>query len=241
MNRKPTKRDIEALTQLARMIIIVAKGPPPGWIGVLSDEQKANQDFSRDTLEAVGIDWELLRGADRADIAVQRQSERKETMTEDREKAITVWSEVMEHVLNLAPPSIRQEIVATVVEKTKQWAKEQASGPDPFFYKRPVKPVRLDELDDQKPGLKYRNAIMEAVSLVIQVFVRCITNNHSDEDAAKILFREHRHGTGGCWLPEYLAHLPGLTVDLKEAAKVAAENGKSQLKFDFDEEPRVTS
>ena len=143
-----------------------------------------------------------------------------ETANQEREKAIAVWTEVVEHVLYCVPPSIKREIVAAVVEKTNEPQKTAWTFAD------------IEEMG-QGPGLKYWDAINEAMSLVIQVLLRRITNNHSAEGAAKVLFREHRYGTGGCWLPEYLDGLPALTVDLKKAAKIASENGQSRLKFDF--------
>jgi hypothetical protein len=58
------------------------------------------------------------------------------------------------------------------------------------------------------PGIRHWNVIMRLKSLLVQVFVRDITNNHSKADAAAILFVEHRHGTGSGWLPDYLRDLP---------------------------------
>jgi hypothetical protein len=40
------------------------------------------------------------------------------------------------------------------------------------------------------------------------MFVRDITNNHSAEDAAKILFAHHCHGHGSGLLRDYLRGLP---------------------------------
>ena len=69
--------------------------------------------------------------------------------------------------------------------------------------------------------LKYHGEVMEAYSIIIQVLTRLITNNHSPEDAAKILFREHRRGTGSRWLPDYLDNLPGIEVDRKLCLQIA--------------------
>jgi hypothetical protein len=63
--------------------------------------------------------------------------------------------------------------------------------------------------------LKNWHAENEAVSLIIQTLVRSITNSHSSDEAAAILFREHRMGNDIGWLPDYLDGLPGLDVDLK--------------------------
>ena len=65
---------------------------------------------------------------------------------------------------------------------------------------------------------------------MVQVLTRSITNNFSKEDAAKVLFREHRHGTGSGWLPDYLDGLPGIEVDRETCAAIADEVGPSKLR-----------
>jgi hypothetical protein len=49
---------------------------------------------------------------------------------------------------------------------------------------------------------------MRLKSLVVQVFTRSITNNHSPKDAAGILFARHRHGYGSGSLGDYIDDLP---------------------------------
>jgi hypothetical protein len=49
---------------------------------------------------------------------------------------------------------------------------------------------------------------MRLKSLVIQVFTRCITNDHSPQDAAKLLFADDPFGTGSCCLGDYIDDLP---------------------------------
>jgi len=51
---------------------------------------------------------------------------------------------------------------------------------------------------------------MRLKSLLVQVFVRDITNNNSEKDAAAILFADHRYGTGSGQLLDYISDLPGL-------------------------------
>jgi hypothetical protein len=55
-----------------------------------------------------------------------------------------------------------------------------------------------------KPGQRHWNAIMRIKSLLVQVFVRDIANNHTPQDAASILFAKHPHGTGSRLLQHYL-------------------------------------
>ena len=49
---------------------------------------------------------------------------------------------------------------------------------------------------------------MRLKSLVVQVFARSITNNHSPQDAAALLFADHRYGTGSGCLGDYIDDLP---------------------------------
>jgi hypothetical protein len=93
--------------------------------------------------------------------------------------------------------------------------------------------IRLISLADfDLATLQNWHAVKEAASLIVQVLVRSITNNHSPNDAAKVLFREHRRGTGSGWLPDYLDGLPGITVDLKRCETISASNGASKLTRD---------
>jgi hypothetical protein len=66
---------------------------------------------------------------------------------------------------------------------------------------------------DDLPGLRHWDAIMRLRSLVIQALTRRIRNNHSPEEAAKLLFAGHPHGHGSGWIVEYLDGLPGIKVD----------------------------
>lgn len=145
----------------------------------------------------------------------------------DRENAVTIWAEVIEDILQIVPVAIREEIVAAVVKKTEKWATDRKEH-GPF---RIISLAEMTKDFDKDPRNMHHHEINEAISLVIQVLVRNITSDNSPEDAAKILFREHRHGAGGRWLPEYLDGLPGITVKLKEATKIAEQNGKSELWF----------
>jgi hypothetical protein len=154
-------------------------------------------------------------------------------MKDEKRKAIVIWREAMEEALFCVPPSIRGEVLAELSEKEKERAAQRAAH-GPF--------VVLTMADLAKPcdhdGLF--NHIAEATSLIVQVLVRSITNEHSAEDAAKILFREHRRGTGGRWLPAYLRDLPGIEIDIAKAAKISDENGKSKLLFEFPAEEEST-
>jgi hypothetical protein len=136
------------------------------------------------------------------------------------ERDVAIWTGVLEDVLFCVPREIRLTVLRKLAEDhEKREAERERCG---------LKLLTVRDLCSiEEP--KYANAQDEATSLVVQVLVRAITNNHSGEDAAKILFREHRRGTGSGWLPGYLDGLPGLNVNLKHCAKIARSNGKSKL------------
>jgi hypothetical protein len=134
---------------------------------------------------------------------------------DDPEIAVAV--EVLEDLLHLVEPDKRLEVLTTAVAK-EEVARE----------KREVSKLDWMSMDEASmaayrasPGFRYWNRIMRFKSLIIQVFTRDITNDHSAEDAAKILFTQHRNGNGSGWLPDYLDGLPALKVDLKKAASIS--------------------
>jgi hypothetical protein len=146
-------------------------------------------------------------------------------MKDEKRKAIVIWREAIEDALFCVPPSIRGEVLAELAELEKAKKSKAESGELIVWTVADLmKPRESDGLFSH---------IAEATSLIVQVLVRSITNSHSAEDAAKILFREHRHGTGGRWLPDYLRDLPGIKIDGAKCAKLADENGKSKLLFDY--------
>lgn len=151
-----------------------------------------------------------------------RARDMEHRMKDEKRKAVVIWREAIEDVLFCVPPSIRGEVLAELAEKEKERASRGSFVV--WTVADLMKPLESDGLF---------NHIAEATSLIVQVLVRSITNSHSKEDAARILFREHRHGTGGRWLPDYLDGLPGIEIDRAKAAKIADENGKSKLRFEY--------
>jgi hypothetical protein len=64
--------------------------------------------------------------------------------------------------------------------------------------------------------------------LIIQAPTRSKLTNHSKEDAAKILFRDHHGcGTGPDWLVEYLR---GISVDRARCIAISDAAGPSKLR-----------
>lgn len=124
---------------------------------------------------------------------------------------VNIAADAIEDVLRLVEPGIRMDVLKALVDRETKAAAERADGE-----------LRSMELCDWTPDDEGRfRAEMTFKSLVVQTFVREITNNHSNEDAARILFREHPDGNGSGWLPDYLDGLPAVSVDLKRAAQLA--------------------
>ena len=110
------------------------------------------------------------------------------------ERAIKIWTEALGGVIAFCIPSeIREQVLSALLEEQKERGTT-------------AKPFKLGKLDPEKYHAK-----KEALSLMIQVMTRSITNNISKEDAAKVLFRRQgRDGTGSRWLPDCLDGLPAL-------------------------------
>jgi hypothetical protein len=128
----------------------------------------------------------------------------------DTEKLI-IWREAIQKALYCVPFEDREEVLRQLT------AKHAADLAGPRF-----KVISFQDLTAP--------CETEASSLIVQVLVRSITNNHSPERASAILFREHRDGTGSGWLPDYLDGLPGITVDRDRCIAIAeAEAGKATV------------
>ena len=138
----------------------------------------------------------------------------------DSEKVI-VWREAIQKALHCVPYELRDKVLKQLVDKRTA----EARGPR-------FKVMSFSELMAPTDSDGLWNPIARATSVIVQVIVRSITNNHSPERAAAILFREHREpdwrGNGSGWLPDYLDGLPGLMVDRDRCIKIAeAEAGKA--------------
>ena len=120
--------------------------------------------------------------------------------SEDREdiENVEAWAEVIKEVLRLVPMDRRAAVLALAAKneeaEREEW--ERSAGALKF--------VDLTEDYKNSPGIRHWHTIMRLKSLVVQVFVRRITNNHSPKDAAQILFASHPYGTGSGELRDYL-------------------------------------
>jgi hypothetical protein len=135
-------------------------------------------------------------------------------MTDQASDDVIIWREAMQKALHCVPFELRDEVLRQLA------AKRAAEAGAPRF-----KAVSVSELMQPTDSDGLWNPIARAASVMVQTLVRFITNNHSPERGAAILFREHRgttfRGTGSGFLPDYLDGLPGLTVDRDECIKIA--------------------
>ncbi|HEX5509849.1 MAG TPA: hypothetical protein VFX37_15215 [Pseudolabrys sp.] len=132
---------------------------------------------------------------------------------EDQEE---IWASVIKEIIRDIPPDWRERVICEVMTMERPSLVIKAT---PFVLRDPGT-FRLD------------NAKNEARSVLIQILVSAITNSHSPEGAAKVLFKRHAglgHGSG--WLPDYLAGLPGIQVNEKKCAALADKSVASKLRF----------
>jgi hypothetical protein len=138
---------------------------------------------------------------------------------------VIVWREALSEAILCIPGPIRGEVLHELAERQKQ-AEAQAGQ------------LRVWTIADMRAEADHENEewnagqdagmppprdarIAEAVAIMVQVLVRAIINRHSKKRAAEILFRQHRHGAGSGWLPDYLDGLPGIRIDRSVAARLA--------------------
>jgi hypothetical protein len=82
------------------------------------------------------------------------------------------------------------------------------------------------EVDLTKPpDLRHWHATFRLESLIVQVLTRGIRNNHSADNAAKILFADRPNGTGSGWIAEYLDGMPGIRVDKQTLISLTEQEG----------------
>jgi hypothetical protein len=136
-------------------------------------------------------------------------------MTDNIERQVQIWVKAFDNVLLAIPIQFRIRVLEAVLQQQRKELGE------PLIQ-------RASEID-----VRYYYETKEAISLLIQILVRSISNNASKEDAAKILYRDHHgRGTGSGWLPDYLQGLPGLKIDRERCVEISDSNGPSELTWD---------
>jgi hypothetical protein len=114
---------------------------------------------------------------------------------------VEAWAEIIEDMLHLMPAENRIKVLRLALQKEEAEVKDREKN---GLYRV----VAFDEISMNSPGLMHWNAIMRLKSLIVQIFVRNITNDHSREEAGRILFTNHRYGHGSRSLSEYIDDLP---------------------------------
>jgi hypothetical protein len=109
------------------------------------------------------------------------------------------WAEIIEDMLFLMPEEIRLQALDIARAKETAEAAERAENGG-IVWKTAADLMAMD--------LRHHNATMRLKGLLIQVFARDITIDHSPQDAAKILFAQHRYGNGSGRLGDYIDDLP---------------------------------
>jgi hypothetical protein len=116
---------------------------------------------------------------------------------------VEAWAGIIETMLALMPEDRRMQVLQLALQKEEAEAKEREQQGHKLRF------IDFGNDDWMKgPGIMHWNAIMRLKSLLVQVFARSITNNHSPKEAGRILFADHRHGYGSGRLSEYIDDLP---------------------------------
>jgi hypothetical protein len=131
--------------------------------------------------------------------------------TTDDIKNTEAWAELIEDALFIAPAEDRLTILEMVVENEKAARERRAKNGD--FEKWSAAELLADG-----GVLRHWRTKMRLRALLVQVFVRTVANNHSPENAAKILFVGQHHGTGSGYLADYIDGLPRATKPKRERA-----------------------
>jgi hypothetical protein len=121
--------------------------------------------------------------------------------TEEDIGNVEAWSEIIADALHHVAPADRIKVLRLAVqnEETARADREKHGG---------LHFMLMEAFTTAAPDIKHLNAIMRLKSLLVQVFVRDITNDNSPERAAEILFAHHRYGMGSGDLSDYLDNLP---------------------------------
>jgi hypothetical protein len=137
---------------------------------------------------------------------------------------------------HIGPPDKRAAVLALATANEDAEARERKENAGRLRF------MKFDEINSDAPCHRYWNRIMRLKAAVVYTFTRDITNDHSAQDAALILFKQQRevdasgvviHPTvpGSGYILEYLDGLPGIKVDYKalEKAERAAKDGSASV------------
>jgi hypothetical protein len=113
---------------------------------------------------------------------------------------VEAWAEIIEDMLARAPADERMKILHLAVQKEQAAIKDRERNGG----------LRAIDMSKWDPASipRRQDAISRLKSLVVQVFARDITSDHSPSDAAGILFSYHIAGLGSRYLSDYIDDLP---------------------------------
>jgi hypothetical protein len=122
--------------------------------------------------------------------------------TKDDINNVSAWAEIIGDMLWAVPRELHEDVLQLALSR-QQDLKRRADENGGVLCWGPADTKNWL----QSPGIQSYGAIMRLKALLIQIFVRNITNNHSAEDAAKLLFSRQRFGTGTAELRDYIDDL----------------------------------
>jgi len=102
---------------------------------------------------------------------------------------VEAWAIVIEHVLVNVPMRKRLAVLALASEKQRRIQGYV---------------LRSFNVEEAAHITQHLNSVIRLKSLLVQFFVRSISNNHSPKDAAAILYGQHPYGHGSGELLDYL-------------------------------------
>src|SRR3954464_13561068 len=105
---------------------------------------------------------------------------------------VEAWAEIVADALFLAPPDRRAEILALAVQNEEVEQRDRDTN-------GPFKVVKYADINLNTPRHRHWNVIMRLKSLIVQVFVRDVTNDHSPDEAENLLFARQRFGAGSAY------------------------------------------
>jgi hypothetical protein len=135
---------------------------------------------------------------------MSRQSSETEGDLNNVEAWAMLFEEILSHVR--ADPC---DVLTLALKKQQEEAEKDAELAAQF--------IRASELE--KMEFPHTNTIERLKSLLVQVFVRDISIDHSPEEAHRILFGHHPHGRGSGDLGDYLEGLESKRRRPKQAYK----------------------
>ena len=110
------------------------------------------------------------------------------------QRDVEAWAEIVKNTLFRAHPDRRAEILALAVQNEEAARRDRAAN-------GPFKIRGFADIDLNTPGHRHCHVILRLKSLLVQVFVRDVTNTNSPAEAVDLLFAHQRFGTDRAAFP----------------------------------------